>query len=453
MRATAGALPPSRWWLISALLIGLGLLQSLYLLERGFELLSSRGPRWPDLCSALFAGGCDGAITDQRFSLLGVPVAGWGLVYFASLAGLLLVGRFVKRAFEPEALLAALVLTAAGLAAGLALTLTAWLDEGRVCPLCLSVHAASLALLAALWRASGRSPAEHAWQLRDGWRALARSELPEAVRWKLVGFGCVALVAAMTFQWVFVEASLRLPNGGRKPNRDQVLTAYRAAPRVDLPVSEVDPHLGSLTAPVRLVVFESFRCPACRRFAPTLRRLRSRFGDRLLIVYKHYPLSPACNGRVMRDLQPGSCETAWAAEAARRQGRFWRFYDAYLASRADAPLAAIGDAMRHTDVDPDRFQADRASGATKERVGEDIALGNRLKIPGTPSVFLDGRFVSTPSVEVLDLLIRDALAPRVAATLPPARAGGRAGGGGPLLEGRLIATAVAHRAARCEPFK
>ncbi|HEY2954234.1 MAG TPA: DsbA family protein [Candidatus Eisenbacteria bacterium] len=407
----AKALASARAWRWSAVLVGVGLAESGYLLARVFASLASLRPGGFDLCSALFAADCGHALADERYWFLRVPLAGWGLVYFTTLGGLLFLSRFLKREFEAEALLAALLLSVAGAGFGLALTAGALLGGAPPCPLCLSVHAIDLLLPLALLRASGRTVAELIGVLRAGQEWLLRpgSATSDSARWKIVGFGSAALLAAVAYQWVYVEAALRRPQETHPPDRARVLAAYRAAPRVALPLSEADPHLGPLGAPVQLVVFESFRCPGCRRLAGTLSDLERRYRDRLLIVYKHYPLSKDCNARLTVDMQPGACDIAWAAEAANRQARFWPFHDALMAGGADAYPRIIADAVRRLGLDADRFTADRASDSTRSRVAEDIALGNRLKIPGTPAVFLDGRLVPSARAEVLEILIRDAL--------------------------------------------
>jgi len=197
--------------------------------------------------------------------------------------------------------------------------------------------------------------------------------------------------------------------GSPSPSPTQIITAYRDSPRAALPIGNEDPHLGPLDAPVQLVVFASFECPACRAFAPTLSRLHTEFGDRLLVAFKHYPLSSRCNERSAADKQPGSCEIAWAAEAANRQGRFWPFHDAIFAALEGAAAGTAERVGREIGLDPQWFEADRRSAATYDRVAADIALGTRLRIPGTPAVFLDGRLVHRADQETLEILIRGQL--------------------------------------------
>jgi protein-disulfide isomerase len=160
---------------------------------------------------------------------------------------------------------------------------------------------------------------------------------------------------------------------------------------------------------VKLVVFESFQCPHCQRLALALPRLEREFGDRLLVVYKQYPLSSRCNDRLRVDMQPDACELAWAAEAARRQARYWQFREGVLTAGQRASAGSIERAVRGAGLEPARFEADRRSAAVRERVAEDIALGNQLQLPGTPAIYLDGRPVRPASAELIEILIRHEL--------------------------------------------
>jgi protein-disulfide isomerase len=289
--------------------------------------------------------------------------------------------------------------------------------------MCVSIHALSLGLCFALQRAIARPIREQWWVAREVCAGLLRSgALPEGSRWQAVGFALIALVAATSYQWVYVESALRRPAASPPPDPGKVIAAYNATPEQALPVGADDPHRGPLDAPVELVVFESFQCPHCQRFAATLPRLEHEFGDRLLVVFKHYPLSSRCNDRMATDLQPDACEIAWAAEAAQQQARFWPFHDAMLAAGPRPNADAIAHAAHGAGVELARFEADRRSPAVRDRVADDIALGNKLKLPGTPAAYLDGRLVRPTSAEVLEILIRHELERRTTRAPTPGRA-------------------------------
>ena len=427
--------PPLRWWSTSLLLVGLGLAGSAYLLARLFALLDPSANATPDLCSAVSLPSCDHALTDEDFWVLGTPLAGWALIYFSALGGLLLLARFVEGEFETDSLIAASVLTLAGVSVGLALTTAASLGHAPICPVCLLLHAVSLALLFSLQRTVDRAVAEQVRRVREVSVGLLQlgERTPESTRWHLVGMGSVVLLALLAYQWVYVETTLRRPAPVTAQDRERLIAAFRASPQVALPVTGLDPHLGPLSAPVQLVVFESFRCPHCRRFAADLSRLHREFRDRLLVVYKHYPLSTHCNRLLPADLQPGACELAWAAEAANLQSGFWPFHDAMLAAESPPSEDDLRATARRLRLDPDRFDRDRRSDPARQRVAEDVALGNQLKLPGTPSVFLNGRSVRSTKAEVLEILVRHELE-RIAKSNPPDRAGNESGR--PRREGR-----------------
>ena len=51
-----------------------------------------------------------------------------------------------------------------------------------------------------------------------------------------------------------------------------------------------EPVRGSADAPVTILVFSAFGCPYCAEAETQLATLRTRYRERLQIVFKHYPL-------------------------------------------------------------------------------------------------------------------------------------------------------------------
>src|SRR5688572_13198961 len=65
-------------------LIAVGLAISIYHLWRIEVLAGQRAGRTTDACQALFGAGCDSLLTNPVSIQFGLPVAGWGLIYYAS---------------------------------------------------------------------------------------------------------------------------------------------------------------------------------------------------------------------------------------------------------------------------------------------------------------------------------------------------------------------------------
>jgi len=185
----------------------------------------------------------------------------------------------------------------------------------------------------------------------------------------------------------------------------KTLASHLASPRVEVPVRDDDPRLGPADAAVRLILFSDFQCPACREFARVLPGLMQRFPTRLAVYFKHYPLSSRCHPRLKVDMHPGSCEAAWATEAARRQGGFWQFHDRLFAAEEPLGDPLLRSVAAAAGLDSVRFAADLRSESVRARVDADLALGTELGVDGTPSVFLNGRRVRDLRPAVLSLLI------------------------------------------------
>jgi protein-disulfide isomerase/uncharacterized membrane protein len=335
-----------------------------------------------DICSAIFAMSCDRTLLSLGSRPLGVPLASWGLVYFAA-AGLLLAVD------TPRTLRAALLLVGAGCGASLVLAATLLSRREPLCPICLGVHALNLGLLAVLGRSAGRLTATPGKPVR-----------------------LLAGTLAALLLGVLIQEGLLRWDASRADRIDlaALLHRFQAKRQVKLPPRPQDARLGTVKAPAQLVVFSSFQCPACRLFARNVHPLKALFGERLAIVYKHYPLGKQCNPLVrVVDLQPRACEAAWAAEAARRQGAFWPYEDALFATDLSASEATLRSGAAKAGLDRDRWEADRKSAETRRRIHSDIVQGIRLGVMETPAVFLNGRRVPDLRLPALTFLIQHEL--------------------------------------------
>ena len=178
---------------------------------------------------------------------------------------------------------------------------------------------------------------------------------------------------------------------------------------LEIPTDGDEPRLGPDEAQVQLIVFSSFHCPGCRAFADHMRTLTERYHDKLTIRFKHYPLGTACNTDISVNRHPHSCEAAWAAEAARRQGMFWAFHDALFAASRNARNETLLQIAREIGLDVPQFEAHRHTESTKERVDSDITLGSRLGVDETPTIFVNGRRARQLSRRALQVVIEHEL--------------------------------------------
>ena len=129
-----------------------------------------------------------------------------------------------------------------------------------------------------------------------------------------------------------------------------VFLMTRSAPipaRTDLIPSDAHTK-GNLDAPVYLVEFSDFQCPACAAVKPLVDELVKNHEKDLLFAYRHYPLP-------QHPLAPKAAE---AAEAAGAQGKFWEMYDLIFANSEKLTEPMLRDFAKQLGLDETKFAAD-----------------------------------------------------------------------------------------------
>jgi protein-disulfide isomerase len=173
-------------------------------------------------------------------------------------------------------------------------------------------------------------------------------------------------------------------------------TIYRVP--VDL---QRDAWQGTDAALVTLVTFSDFQCPFCKRTAATLQALRHSYGDKVRLVFKHFPLP----------FHPQARAASLAAIAAARQGKFWPFHDKCFAHDDDWNDALLTGWATELGLDLVRFAADRQHHTAAAQVDADLAVGAEASVRGTPTTFINGRAVSgAQPIEVFRKVIDEEIA-------------------------------------------
>jgi protein-disulfide isomerase len=154
-------------------------------------------------------------------------------------------------------------------------------------------------------------------------------------------------------------------------------------PRV--PVAATGPSRGPATAPITIVEWSDFECPFCRRAVPVVDELLALYGERVRIVYRHFPLEK---------IHPRARGAAAAAVCAEAQGRFWEYHDRLFAGDAALDAPALAGHAAQLGLDRAAFDACLADPATQARIDADAEAGRQAGISGTPAFFVNGIHLS-----------------------------------------------------------
>jgi protein-disulfide isomerase len=159
--------------------------------------------------------------------------------------------------------------------------------------------------------------------------------------------------------------------------------------------------MGSRDAPVMMVEFADFECPACRHLEKALRAVRTRYADQFAVVYRHYPL----------ESHASALPAALASECAGLQGRFDQMHAELFdigAGLGEVPWREL--AAKAIVPDLDAFDRCLADSATLPAIERDLQAAARLEARSTPTLLLNGvRIRGAPPERVLDSLIQAAL--------------------------------------------
>jgi protein-disulfide isomerase len=170
--------------------------------------------------------------------------------------------------------------------------------------------------------------------------------------------------------------------GDLKKKKGSDVLVLLEVPRLTVPVEASDPSRGNASAPVTVVEFSDFQCPYCLRASPTLKQLQQMYGDRLRVVWKDFPLI---------QIHPDAFKAAEAAHCAGEQGKFWEYHDQLFGNQKALKTDDLRKYASDTGLDTARFAACVASSKFAERVRDGIALGTRLGVNSTPTLYINGR--------------------------------------------------------------
>jgi protein-disulfide isomerase len=144
------------------------------------------------------------------------------------------------------------------------------------------------------------------------------------------------------------------------------------------------PAKGPANAPIQMIEFSDFECPFCFRANPTIAKVLSTYGDRIRLVYRHYPLPNHPNAR----------PAAEASACANEQGKFWEYHDRLFANQSRLTADDLKQHAAALGLDAGKFNACVDSRRFQKDVDEDAAAGQLAGVSGTPHFFINGRPLS-----------------------------------------------------------
>ncbi len=159
-----------------------------------------------------------------------------------------------------------------------------------------------------------------------------------------------------------------------------------ASARKDLS-AKGSPSKGPADSKITMVEFSDFECPHCRQLHEYLKTLEQKY-PQARVVFKNFPIE-AIHPWAMTAAIAGHCAYETSSDA------FWKLESAIFDQQdlisAENAYDKLTEIAIAAGLQRDAFRACLADPAAKEAVEADLALGQKLGVNSTPTVFINGR--------------------------------------------------------------
>jgi protein-disulfide isomerase len=149
-----------------------------------------------------------------------------------------------------------------------------------------------------------------------------------------------------------------------------------------VPVSPLDHRQGDPDAPCTLVEYGDYQCPSCGLAYPLVQRVQKHFGERLLFVFRNFPLT---------QLHPYAEAAAETAEFAGAHNKFWEMHDLLYENQPRLGDALLHELAQQLHLVPAKVREALETKEFQPRVKADFSGGVRSGVNGTPTFFINGQ--------------------------------------------------------------
>jgi protein-disulfide isomerase len=149
-------------------------------------------------------------------------------------------------------------------------------------------------------------------------------------------------------------------------------------------LSDEGPSKGPKAAPVTMIEVSDFECPFCKQVESTLKQLLPSYGDRVRLIYKHFPLPN----------HQHAFQAAQAAVCAGEQGKFWEYHDLLFERSGELSATNLKSYAGDVGLNVGRFAACLDSESSRAAVSKDIEEIRQVGLSSTPTFVINGRVLT-----------------------------------------------------------
>jgi len=370
-------------------LSALGLAASLAALYVHYRLITE--PGYTSFCDVNETVSCEQVFQSQYGTVAGVPVAAGGAIWSGLV--LMLSAFGMRQPKSDEAARAAgyvFLLSTVGLAAVFYFAYASFFVLRQACPLCLTMYVSVIGIFLVSSAAAGPLRALQSGVAKD-----------------LGGLKGSPAAVVLTLVWLVASAGLVLAFP-----REQAVSAQAASPAASEPAIPVETLTPEQVAEVHawldrqpkvadvmpqgnvkvlLIKFNDYQCPSCRQayilYKDIIAKYEAAYPGVFVYENRDYPLETECGAG---GVHGAACEAAVAVRLAKEKN-LDKQLEATLFDRQS--MSMTGDDVKKalqevTKITPSEF--DSRYQKVLESVRQDVQLGQKVGVTGTPTYFING---------------------------------------------------------------
>lgn len=333
---------------LSALMIGF----SVYLTQHYFDIKFPTGLASKSACNFNDFFNCDKTTLSIFGNILGVPIALYGVL----IGALMMLGLIIKNEDYERTMYFTLGMNFIGCIFLFAYSL---IVLKGLCPLCSLYYIVSGVAFFYFYK---KSPT-----------------INPSIKYLSI---FVVVVLAIS---VLVKTNIDSKTNTQKAVAEDLIRQYYALPNLGNPKMESEFKIASAPdAPIKMVIFSDFECPACKGLADLLPLIASRYSGKIDIQYFYYPLDNNCNPSVTRGMHMYACKAAYAATCMPVQD-FNRVHDEIFENQEKFTSGFVDQYIKKN-----KLETCVADPATKEKVINLIRASDPFNIRSTPTYLING---------------------------------------------------------------
>ncbi len=172
-----------------------------------------------------------------------------------------------------------------------------------------------------------------------------------------------------------------------KMTKGSPVEVYFSKPKMQVNVEVGNaPFHGKADAAVTVVVFSDFQCPFCSRGAETVTELKKKYGNKVKIAFRHFPLP------MHKEARPASEASMCVNEQS--TDKFWKFHDLAFKNQAKLDGPSLEKYAKDSGADAKKYTDCLASKKYADYVQKDLEYGEKIGVKSTPTFFVNGQLIA-----------------------------------------------------------